>query len=58
MPVEYICNGCGKREPGHASDLGDWHKPYEWFQRTINGVTQLACSRECVNKIGGLVSPW
>ena len=58
MPVEFICDECGKREKGWANHLGDWFKPPKWYQRTENGKTQVACSRECIEKIGGLVAPW
>ena len=55
MSVEstFICDGCGKRE---VTTTGE--KPPYWFARTVEGVTQHACSRECIyNKIGGLILP-
>jgi len=51
MACEFICDGCGKREPGWASRNGDWFKPRLWFQRTDDDGTQMACSRECIDRI-------
>lgn len=48
------CGGCGAiLEPGIALDSG---KPRHWFSRTIDGVTEYACSRSCINE--GAVLPW
>jgi len=60
MPVEFICDGCGKRELGHASWNGTWLKPTKWFERKNpdTGKWELACSRECTEKLGGIVAPW
>jgi len=33
--VEWICDGCGKREPGVPTPDG-WRKPNEWFQRNYS----------------------
>jgi len=58
MPVEFICDGCGKREKGSFNRYGNALKPSKWFKRTVDGVTQVACSEECIEKLGGLVAPW
>ena len=50
MPVEFICDGCGKRCPGTFSN-GQWHKPALWYQRSDEDGPQLACSRECIETI-------
>lgn len=66
MPVEYICDGCGKKQMGGFNYMGDSLKPHKWYAR---GVTELvdgreirkslyACSRACTDKIGGLHAPW
>jgi hypothetical protein len=49
MAVEYICDGCGKREKGSTNRMGDSHKPSEWYQRTDDDGTQHACSRRCID---------
>ena len=51
MAVEFICDGCGKRAQGHSNRMGDWFKPSTWFQRTDDDGTQLACSRDCIEKV-------
>lgn len=50
MAVEYICDGCGKREP--ATNNGrNWFKPSAWYQRSDDEGPQVACSRECIDAI-------
>lgn len=51
MAVEFICDGCGKREPGTFNRMGDALKPRLWYQRGDDDGTQMACSRECIDKI-------
>ena len=51
MPVEFICDGCGKKKRGWANHSGDWQKPPLWFQRTDSDGTQVACSRACIETI-------
>jgi len=51
MAVEFICDGWGKRAPGHASRQGNWFKPSSWYERTDDDGTQTACSRACIDKI-------
>ncbi len=51
MACEFICDGCGRREPGQANRFGDWFKPSHWFQRADADGTQTACSRECIEKV-------
>lgn len=50
MACEYICDGCGKREPAEASGH-NWDKPKKWFQKKDQDGIQDACSRECIMKI-------
>lgn len=50
--VEYICDGCGKREPGvPIPESGRWAKPHAWFERSDSDGIQTACSRECIDRI-------
>lgn len=51
MPVKFICEGCGKEEPGYYNGR-NWFKPSSWFARNAeDGKTEvLACSRECIKK--------
>lgn len=60
MPVEFICDGCGKRKMGSFNYRGDPLKPSKWYIRTDKETkkTYLACSRECTDKLGGIVAPW
>jgi len=68
MPVEYICDGCGKRQEGGFNYRGDSLKPHKWYSRVITYIpegyrtevkkTLYACSRECTSKLGGLHAPW
>ncbi|HXH05867.1 MAG TPA: hypothetical protein VNI83_04680 [Vicinamibacterales bacterium] len=54
MGAEFICDGCGRREPGWADPVyGFWHKPHHWYQRTdsSDGTTYVACSRSCIEQI-------
>lgn len=50
MACEYICDGCGKREPGVPQTHG-YSKPRIWFQRGDQDGNQDACSRECIERI-------
>ena len=50
MAVEYICDGCGKRERGMHNGR-DWFKPSHWYQRADNDGPQEACSRECIDAV-------
>jgi len=50
MACEYICDGCGKREPAEKGG-GHWWKPSLWFQRSDKDGIQDACSLECIDKI-------
>jgi hypothetical protein len=51
MAAEMICDGCGKRAAMTANRHGDWFKPAGWLQRTDDDGTQVACSRQCVDKV-------
>lgn len=50
MACEFICDGCGKREPGYPLMMG-WGKPRDWYERTDSDGRQTACSRSCIEKI-------
>ena len=47
------CVGCGVTATGRLDGSG---KPAHWYCRTINGITEYACSRGCIS--GGMVLPW
>lgn len=47
------CKSCGKVAEGRLDSRG---KPAHWFTRTIDGVTDYACSRDCIKE--GAVAPW
>ena len=51
MSCEFICDGCGKREPGLYNDMGDWFKPGSWFQRSDDDGPQVVCCRECIERV-------
>ena len=51
MAVEFICDGCGKREPAETGRSGLVYKPRDWYSRQDDDGQQHACSRECVQKI-------
>ena len=46
-----VCSGCG----AVAQPPFDGDKPAHWYARTIDGVKQFACSRDCTD---GPVMPW
>lgn len=62
MACKYICDGCGREEPG-IPGAHEWRKPHNWFQRSDEDGPQDACSRECIKRIAeksgktGLVLP-
>ncbi len=35
MAAEWICDGCGKREPGIATESG-WMRPRDWYERNFS----------------------
>lgn len=54
MACEYICDGCGKREPVSVwlSQPGrGFQKPAGWFERADKDGIQVACSRPCIELI-------
>lgn len=51
MAAEIICDGCGKREPMIHGNDGLFHKPSKWFSRSDDDGIQIACSRECIDKV-------
>lgn len=36
MAAEWICDGCGKREPGVATQHAGWIKPSLWYERNLH----------------------
>ena len=50
MPVIFVCDGCGKQAPGFYAGF-QWHKPPKWYERSDKDGAQLACSRECIEKV-------
>jgi hypothetical protein len=36
MAAEWVCDGCGKREPGIPTQGGGWKKPHEWYERNLS----------------------
>lgn len=51
MACEFICDGCGKHEAADITESGDYVKPWHWFARRDKDGPQVACSRECINKV-------
>lgn len=50
MACEFICDGCGKRETADHNGR-NFLKPRDWYQRSDKDGIQVACSRECVEKV-------
>lgn len=50
---EFICQGCGKRANGENGAGCDFHKPHAWYARKDGDGVQVACSRECIDRIAG-----
>lgn len=48
MAIEFICDGCGKKEPAKRGYRGEPIKPPEWFSRIDGEGEQHACCRNCV----------
>lgn len=51
VSVKFVCDGCGKEAAGSFNRLGSSFKPDSWFSRSDDDGTQMACSRECIDKI-------
>lgn len=63
MAAVWICDGCGRQQPGSVGRDG-WRKPVEWYEKTVfdkeeagfgqdHGQVKAvlsACSRECIAK--------
>jgi len=65
MANEYICDGCGEREPAVVSGGShEWTKPPKWYQRRDEDGPQDACSLRCIETIAKktgksrMVLPW
>jgi len=50
MACEFICDACGKREPGIATMVG-WTKPVNWYTKHAGGKALTACSTECIKTL-------
>ena len=50
MACEFICDGCGKRQPGAFYGF-NWTKPSDWYERKDKDGVQTACSRECIKNV-------
>jgi len=53
-----ICDGCSKElytKKGENPRDPDTNE--QWYSREKDGVTLHACSRKCIEKVGGLVLP-
>ena len=58
MTFKLVCDGCGKEINAPSGYLGNPINPTGWYSRLHEGKTQHACSRECLEKLGGIVAPW
>jgi hypothetical protein len=50
MACKFICDGCGKEEPGYYNGQ-DWFKPHNWFERSDKDGAQTVCSRPCIETV-------
>ena len=50
MSADFICDGCGKREPGYWNGQY-FSKPDKWYLRSDEDGPQVACSRTCIDVI-------
>ena len=50
MGVLYVCDGCGHQAKAENLSHG-FFKPRSWFVRGDKDGSQVACSRECIDKI-------
>lgn len=51
MAVEFICDGCGKKEPARYNYQHDAIKPSKWYERGDEEGVQHACSTTCIEKV-------
>lgn len=58
MTFKVICDSCGKESKCPVNYRGDPINPDGWWSRVHDGKKQHACSRECLDKLGGVVAPW
>ena len=49
--VMFYCDGCGVKGRGINGRGCEYHKPSAWFARKDKDGVQLACSRECIDRI-------
>lgn len=50
MACEFICDGCGARQKVRHYP-GGWFKPHDWYERSDDDGSQIACSRKCIEYI-------
>ena len=50
MSCIFECDGCGKQVEVERSP-GGWFKPSDWYERSDKDGGQIACSRECIEKV-------
>ncbi len=50
MAMTCVCDGCGKKEPA-IDQKGSFVKPRDWYQRSDDDGTQIACSMDCVQLV-------
>jgi len=51
VACEFTCDECGRKSPAEFNSKGEWLKPRLWFQRSDDDGIQVACCRECIDKI-------
>lgn len=61
MTFKVICDKCGEEATCPVNYRGDPINPMgkrgRWYSKVKDGKTQHACSRKCLEEIGGLVFP-
>ena len=50
MGMIAVCDGCGEQTP-MTSNWRGWFKPPSWFERVDEDGIQIACSRECIDRV-------
>jgi hypothetical protein len=62
VTYKVICDGCGKEAIAPTNWKGVPFNPVGddgmWFSRVKDGKVQHACSRKCLEKLGGIVFPF
>ena len=58
MTFKVICDCCGNEQIAPVNYKGDPFNPTGWYSRVHEGKRQHACSRKCLEELGGIVAPW